>query len=127
MRRNVGTLRHVAEVAEIALVDDLPVVRLRYAVDLHRLRVVDEVEQRGKGGAQADAAAAAVADVEDALELSLRLELIPELGRLPAERVARRRLERAFSHDLPSFPRRREPEFLEMNWTPAFAGATPVV
>jgi len=43
MRRNVRTLRHVAEVAEVALVDDLPEVLFRHAVDLHRLRVVDEV------------------------------------------------------------------------------------
>src|SRR5260221_8540449 len=103
MRRHVGALGHVAEVAEVALVDDLPVVLLRHAVDLHRLRVVDEVEQRWKGGAQADAAAAAVADVEDAPELGLRLEPVPELGRLPGQRVPGRRLERAFSHQSESW------------------------
>src|SRR5258706_438705 len=103
VRRNVGALRHVAEVAEVALVDDLPVVLLRHAVDLHRLGVVDEVEQRGKGGAQIYAAAATVANLEDAPELGLGLEPVPELGRLPGERVPGRRLERAFSHESDSW------------------------
>ena len=53
MRRNVRALRHVAEVAQVALVDDLPVVGLGDAVDLHRLALVDEVEQRRERAAQA--------------------------------------------------------------------------
>ena len=98
MRRHVGALRHVAEIAEVALVDHLPVVLFRHAVDLHGLGAVDEIEQRGKRGAQVHASAAAVADLEDAPELALGLRLVPELRRLPSERVPRRRFERAFPH-----------------------------
>ena len=113
MRRHVRTLRHVAEIAQVALVDDLPVVVFFYAVDLHRGGVVDEVEERRERGAQADAAPAAVADLEDPPELLLGLRPVPELGILPVERMPGRSLERAFFHAvfIGSFPRRREPTF----------------
>jgi hypothetical protein len=88
MRRDVGALRHVAKVAEVALVDDLRVIRLLHAVDLHGGRLVHQVEQGREGGAQAYAAPAAMADVEDALELLLGLGRIPELGAFPVERMA---------------------------------------
>src|SRR5574341_549245 len=98
VRRNVRALRHVAQVAQVALVDDLRVVALGDTVDLHRRRRVDEVEQRRERRAQADAAAAAVADVEDALELLLGLRRVPELRVLPGERVPGRSLERPLTH-----------------------------
>jgi hypothetical protein len=41
MRRDVRTLRHVAKVAEVALVDDLPVVLLFYAIDLEGFGRID--------------------------------------------------------------------------------------
>jgi hypothetical protein len=53
------------------LVDDLREVLFRDAIDLHRLAVVDEIEERGKGLAQVHAPPAAVADVEDARELGV--------------------------------------------------------
>ena len=97
MRRHVGALRHVADVAQVALVDHLPVVGLRHAVHLHRLALVDEVEQRRERVAQADAAAAAVADVEDALGLLEERRLVVVLGAAPVDRVARRGLQVAFA------------------------------
>ena len=98
VRRDVRALGHVAQVAQIALVDHLPEVLLLDAVDFHGRRGVHQVEQRRKGGAQADAAAAAVADVEHALQLLLDFRLVPEVGVLPVERVAGRCFERAFAH-----------------------------
>jgi hypothetical protein len=47
VRRHVRALRHVADVAQVALVDDLPVVLLVDAVHFHRRALVDEVEQVG--------------------------------------------------------------------------------
>ena len=78
MRRHIRTLGLVAQVAQVALVDDLGVVGLGHAVDFHGRRFVDQIEQRREGLAQADAAAAAVADVEDALEFALERILVPE-------------------------------------------------
>src|SRR6267378_3798120 len=110
MRRNVRTLRHVAEVAEVALVDDLPVVLSFDAVELQGGRVVHQVEQRRERRAQADAAAAAVADVEDAPELRLGFRLVPEPGIFPVERMPGRSLERSFAlHLLPNRRARRAP------------------
>jgi hypothetical protein len=91
MRRNVRALGHVAHVAQVALVDDLAVVSLGYAVDFERGARVDQVEQRRKSGAEVDAAPAAVADLEDAAELFLDRTFVVERFVLPVERVARRR------------------------------------
>ena len=97
MRRHIGTLRHEAEVAQIALIDDLPEIFLCDAVHFHRLAVVDEVEQRGKRAAQRYATAAAVTDIEDPLHLVVERLFVIEIGIAPIERVARRRIEIAFA------------------------------
>jgi len=97
VRRNVWALRHVADVAQVALVDDFPVVGLGDAVHLHRRAFVDEVEQRRKGAAQRYAPATAVADVEDALLFLLQRVRVEELRVAPIERVTRRRLQVAFA------------------------------
>ena len=79
------------------MVDDLREVLLVDAVELAGLRLVDQIEQRREGVAQIEAAAAAVADVEDPLELLLERGVVVELRVLPAERVARGRLETALA------------------------------
>ncbi len=66
MRWNVRTLAHVAHVAQVALIDDVFVFFLRDTVEFARRAVVDQIEQRRKRAAQADATPAAVTDVEDA-------------------------------------------------------------
>jgi hypothetical protein len=68
VRRHVGALGHVADVAQVALVDDLPEFFLGHAGGLKVARLVDQVEQQRERIAQRDAAATAVADVEDALQ-----------------------------------------------------------
>jgi hypothetical protein len=98
MRRDVRALRHVAEVAQIALVDDLDVVALGNRIELAGLALVDEVEQRGERAAEADAAPAAVADLEDPPELLVERRLIVELRVAPVDRMARRRFEAAFAY-----------------------------
>src|SRR3989475_2761416 len=98
VRRHVRALRHVAHVAQVALLDDLPVVLLCNAVDLHGRGGVHQVEQGREGGAQVHAPPAAVADVEDAPELLLDLRLVVELGVLPVEPMPGRSLERTLAH-----------------------------
>ena len=98
--RNVGALRHVAEVAEIALVHDLAVVGPVDPVHLHRRALVDEVEQGGEGVAEAHAAPAAVADVEHPLELAAERLLVVELGVAPVDGMAGRYSEAALPHPL---------------------------
>ncbi len=97
VRRHVRALRHVAHVAQITVLDDLPVRLLRHVVHLAARRRVDGIEQRRKRVAEVEAAAAAVADVEDARELLVERGGLGELRRAPIDRVARRRLEAAFA------------------------------
>ena len=97
MRRHVRTLGHVAHVAEITVVDDLGEVLPVDAVELSGLGLVDEVEQRRKGVAEVEAAAAAVADVEDPLELLLEGGRFVEFRVLPTEGMARGRFETALA------------------------------
>src|SRR4029079_14207375 len=88
---------HVAEIAQVALLDDLRVVGLCDAVDFHRLAVVDEIEERRERLAQAHATTATVADVEHPLHLLLDRRLVVELRALPVERMARGRQQVAFA------------------------------
>ena len=69
MRRHIRTFGHVTEVAQITLIDHLPVVLLFYPVDFQGGGGVHQIEQCGEGIAEIDTAPAAVADVENALQL----------------------------------------------------------
>ena len=80
VRRHVRTLRHEAHVAQVAVIDDLPVVFFVHTVELAGLGLVDQVEERRKRVAEIEAAAAAVADVEDPLEFLVECALVVELG-----------------------------------------------
>ncbi len=98
VRRRVRALGHVAQVAQVALVDHAPVVGLLDAVHFTVGGGVDQVEQVGETLAQADAAAAAVADVEHALHLGEGLPFVVEVGVLPVDRVPGGGFEVAFAH-----------------------------
>jgi hypothetical protein len=65
VRRHVGAFREVTQVAQITLVHHFPVILFVDAINLHGFALVDQVKQRGERPAQADAATATVADVED--------------------------------------------------------------
>ena len=71
MRRHVRAFRHVAEVAQVALVDDLAERGLRHLLDIAHRRVVDQIEQRRKRAAQRHAAPASGTDVEHARHLRI--------------------------------------------------------
>ncbi len=98
MRRRVRTLGHVAQVAQVALVDDVPVGLLLDTVHLAVGRGIDQIEQCRKALAQADAATTAVADVEHALHLLGGRRFIVEVGVLPVDGVPGRGFEVAFAH-----------------------------
>ena len=100
VRRRVRALGLVAQVAQVALLGDLRVVGLVDAVDLHGRRRVDQVEQGGEGVAQADAAAAAVADVEHAFQFGIQRLLVHELGVGPVQRMPPGRVQVAFARAL---------------------------
>ena len=69
VRRHIGAFRHITHVTKVAMVDDVPVNRLGNAINFHRIRLVDSVEQGRKSVAQIEAATAAMANVEDTLKL----------------------------------------------------------
>ena len=97
MRRHVRALAHVTHVAEVAVVDDLPVHLARHAVEFAGGRLVDRIEQRRKRVAQTEAATAAVADIEDAFEFRIQRFVRGEFGVAPIERMADRRIETALA------------------------------
>ena len=97
MRRHIGAFGHVAKVAEEAVVDDFPVIGLRHPIDFHRLAAVHQIEQGGEGLAQADATAAAVADVEHPLHFLVEGCLVMEIGIAPVEWMASGGFEIAFA------------------------------
>jgi hypothetical protein len=69
MGRHIGTFGHEAHVAEVAMIHDLPIHPLFIdAIQLHGFGVINRVKQGGKGIAQAEATAATVTNVIDAIE-----------------------------------------------------------
>jgi hypothetical protein len=98
VRWHVGALGHVADVAQVALVDDFPEFFLGHAGGFLIAGFVDQVEQEWEGIAQRDAAAAAVADVEDALHLLFAGGLVVEPRVLPVYGVSGGCFEIAFAH-----------------------------
>src|SRR5262249_19163577 len=98
VRRHVGTLRHEADIAERAGVRDLRVILAIDGIEAFRRRRIDEIEQPREAVAEIEAAPAAVADLEHAVHLRLDLPEVGEVGILPIERMADRRLEAAFAH-----------------------------
>src|SRR6185312_4610323 len=96
MRRHVGTLRHEAHVAQIAVVYDFPKHLLVHAVDFAGIGGVDRVEQCWKCVTEAEAAATAVADIEDPLELLRHGGFVVERRIAPVQRMPRRRFQATF-------------------------------
>ena len=97
VRRHIRALRHVAHVTEVTVVHDIPVSLLVDGVELAGGRFVDGVEQGGERVAEREAAAAAVADVEHALQFFVERGLVVERRIPPSERVAGRRFQRSFA------------------------------
>jgi hypothetical protein len=85
---HVRALRHETYIAQIAVVDDFPVIAFGDAVDLHCFAVVDQIEQGRKRLAKTEAAPTAVTDVKHPLQLALECRLVVETLIKPVQRVA---------------------------------------
>jgi len=115
VRRHIGAFGHVAEVAQVTVIDDLPVILFSDVIDFHRLGGIDQVEQGWEGLAQADTATTAVANVENTLHFLVERLLAVELRVLPVERMTRRGVEIAFAcHVL--FARSAQPNSFSAFW-----------
>jgi hypothetical protein len=66
--RHIRTFSHVAHVAQVAIIDDLPIDFPRHAIEFHGVGIINGVEQSREGMTEIEATTAAVADVEDASE-----------------------------------------------------------
>ena len=67
MGRYVRTFGHVADIAQIALVDDFPVFVLEHPIHIECRAFVDEIEKSRKGIAQGNTTAATVAHIKNPL------------------------------------------------------------
>ena len=97
VRRHIRAFGHEAHVAQIALVDDLPVDRFLDGVEFVRRAFVYRVEQGGKCIAQVEAAPTAMTDVIDTVQLPHQRSFVVELGILPIQWMAQRRFKIAFA------------------------------
>ena len=98
MRRHIRALGHVAQITEIALVHNFPVILFSNAIDLHGVGFVNQIEQRRKTVTKRDTTPAPMAQIKDPLHLRHQLAFIIEVGALPIDRMANRRPQAAFSH-----------------------------
>ena len=98
MWRHIGAFGHVADIAQITLIDDLAEILLVHPVEFAGLAFVDQIEQGRKRTAQTDAATATVADVEYTMQFRIELVLIVEVGRLPVDRMPGRCFQTAFAY-----------------------------
>ena len=98
MRGNIRALRHEAHVAEVTVIDDVPVDLLVDTVELERFTRIDRIEESGKRIAERETAPAAVTDIEDALEFFLERSFVNEAGTPPIQRKARGRLQAALAY-----------------------------
>ena len=79
VRWKIRTLGLCAQITQEALVDDFAVIGFVYAINLEGVGFVDEIEERGEGIAEANAAAAAMADIEDSFHFGMQGCLVVEL------------------------------------------------
>ena len=97
VRRHVGTFRLIAEITQIALVDDVQVRLLGDTVQLAILGGINGIEQDGKRLTQRETAPTAVTDVINALQLPKERGLVVEVIGTPGHRMPSGRLETAFA------------------------------
>ena len=105
--RHIGAFGQVAQVAQIALVHHRPVVFFVNAVHFHGLAVVHQIKQRRKRAAQAHTAAAAMANIKNALHLLEGRLFVVIIWALPVNRMPSGSLQVAFGCHVVSLPNGR--------------------
>jgi predicted TIM-barrel enzyme len=89
---NIGALGQVTDIAQVALVDNFPVILFVDAINLTAFALINEVEQRRERAAKTYTTTTAVADIKDSLKLIEAGFFVVELGVLPVDRMPGRRL-----------------------------------
>jgi hypothetical protein len=79
------------------VIHDLPVIFFGYAIHLHRVRLVDEVEKRRKRIAEIETTTATVTDVVHAFEFLEQSLVVVKIVGPPVQRMTCGSLEAAFS------------------------------
>jgi hypothetical protein len=92
MRRHVRALGHVADIAEVALINHLPVFFFRHAIHLTGRALVNQIKEPRKRIAQAHAPAAAMADIKNPLHLGKAGAFVVKLLAFPVNGMPGRRL-----------------------------------
>src|SRR5210317_1049922 len=95
--RDVGALDLVAQITQIAFVNDLPIVPFRYAIDLESFGFIDQVKQGRECVAKGHTTPATVAYVINPLQLFEQTGLVIKLRVLPIQRMTGWRFKAAFS------------------------------
>ncbi len=88
MRWNVRAFCHVTKIAEVAMIDYFPVVGLLHPIDFQRWGLVDQIEKRREGLAQANAAATTMADVVDSPQFGKKFFLVEKFRIPPIDRMS---------------------------------------
>jgi hypothetical protein len=96
--RYIRAFGQIADVAQIALIDNFPVILLVDTVDFAGTAFINQIEQGGKRLTQAYAAAAAVTDVEYPLHFFEGRLFVVKVGVEPVERMPDGSFQRTFAN-----------------------------
>ena len=97
VRRHIRTLGHITEVAQVTVIDHLPVVLFFNPIDFKCRRLVHQVEQGREGLTQTDAATTSMADIEHPLHLFEQRLFVIKIGAFPVQRMPGWRFQITFS------------------------------
>jgi len=79
MWRYIGTLGHVTHVAQITMIDNAPIGFFRDTIELHGLGFIDGIEKSRECVTEIEAAATAVAYIENPLQFAKKLRFLVEI------------------------------------------------
>ena len=79
VRRHIGTFGQIAEIAQIALIDNFRIVSNIDTINFQGVAFVNQIKQHGERITQAYTAPAAMTDIIDALKLLIQILLVVKL------------------------------------------------
>ncbi len=95
--RHIGAFGQEAQITQVTVIHDFPVIFLVHTIDFHGVGFVHQVKQGGKGMTEADAAAAPVTDIEHTFHFRQQFFFVIELRVFPVQGMPGRRLQAAFT------------------------------
>ncbi len=93
MRWDIGAFGQKAQVAQIAVIDHLPVIFRCHAIDFHAVALVDQVEQGWESIAKVDAATTSMTDIENTFEFGEDRGLVVKTWIVLSQRMTSRGVE----------------------------------